>query len=353
VYIHLGWVTPRTKDESREHGNALMHSKVLLAEGAQGCRLWVGSHNLTARALGGANLEAAVIVEGTMQDQPLADARLHLLHCRDTAELFDPKRIPEYKAIQERRAQPPPGLSKDPVLVIHATVPADWQPPSAPFRVHLSLVPMLFDNYFDVDRQVRLFLHPPGTIKHGEPIDLSKAYAWAGMQTAVVRTARHRNRGTQGTFQEADLQVIIPNSIAPPLVVGKDEPLPDMTSQILMRFTHQVPPGVEAYPLKTGAAQSFLTSTGEEHLMGEVENSLKSAFMKDSLKDGLLRFQPVKRMGSSLMIQGYTETMKTLGATDSNAYALDYRAVEPKHPIDPFFFMSKALLARTGLFDQE
>jgi hypothetical protein len=153
VYIHLGWVTPRTKDESREHGNALMHSKVLLAEGAQGCRLWVGSHNLTARALGGANLEAAVIVEGTMQDQPLADARLHLLHCRDTAELFDPKRIPEYKAIQERRAQPPPGLSKDPVLVIHATVPADWQPPSAPFRVHLSLVPMLFDNYFDVDRQ--------------------------------------------------------------------------------------------------------------------------------------------------------------------------------------------------------
>ena len=41
-----------------------MHSKVFFARAGEQCRLWTGSHNLTASAMQGVNCEAAVLVEG-------------------------------------------------------------------------------------------------------------------------------------------------------------------------------------------------------------------------------------------------------------------------------------------------
>ncbi|RKT47035.1 hypothetical protein [Thiocapsa rosea] len=81
VFIHLGWVTP---EEKKASGPALMHSKVCLTRASNVRRLWVGSHNLTASAMGGANIEAALLYEASSEDTVIYDAEQHLRECRDS-----------------------------------------------------------------------------------------------------------------------------------------------------------------------------------------------------------------------------------------------------------------------------
>ena len=104
VYVHLGVRTPY---EVRL-GRALMHSKVFLASGGNGCLLWTGSHNLTASAMVGANCEAAIVLQGFADEAPFQAAREHLERCRQEAIRYDPLNPPD-----------PPGGGTA-TLIIHA-----------------------------------------------------------------------------------------------------------------------------------------------------------------------------------------------------------------------------------------
>src|SRR6185436_17212294 len=81
LYVHLGSLTP----VERGVGPGLMHSKIFFAKGGTQCRLWTGSHNLTASATQGVNREAAILIEGSIDEEVLADALKHLYQCRTEA----------------------------------------------------------------------------------------------------------------------------------------------------------------------------------------------------------------------------------------------------------------------------
>jgi hypothetical protein len=56
----------------------LMHSKLIYGESEREAMLWVGSHNLTHSAMGGVNIEAAVVVSGDRAESHFVAAREHL-----------------------------------------------------------------------------------------------------------------------------------------------------------------------------------------------------------------------------------------------------------------------------------
>ena len=121
VYLHLGAQTPVEKGV----GPGLMHSKLFFARTDNRCWLWTGSHNLTASAAQGVNCEAAVLLEGTMDEQPFQEALAHLIKCKGEAVVFDPY-------------HPPPIIPESPAqqtLVIHAECDVALKTP--PWFVHL------------------------------------------------------------------------------------------------------------------------------------------------------------------------------------------------------------------------
>ena len=65
LYVHLGAQTPVEKHV----GRGLMHSKLFFARAGGQCWLWTGSHNLTASATQGVNREAAIVLEGSIDEQ--------------------------------------------------------------------------------------------------------------------------------------------------------------------------------------------------------------------------------------------------------------------------------------------
>lgn len=118
VYLPLGAQTPVEKGV----GPGLMHSKVFLARADNRCWLWTGSHNLTASVAQGVNCEAAVLLEGTMDEQPFQEALAHLNKCKQEAVVFDPY-------------HPPPMPPAEQTLVIHAECYVALKTP--PWFVHL------------------------------------------------------------------------------------------------------------------------------------------------------------------------------------------------------------------------
>lgn len=196
VFIHLGWVTP----EEKKGGPALMHSKVCLTRGGDVKRLWVGSHNLTASAMGGANIEAALVYETSSEDEVIADAEQHLRECRDSAEMYDPNRLGEYKQMQARKA----GLIgiESAVLVLHAEEQAPLK--DLPAVIHVRLPTVDFDSLTKTDTAVHLFLHQPGTLGSSRVImptvrrltgriieDNRTEYHPSGGSACIMRRATH------------------------------------------------------------------------------------------------------------------------------------------------------------------
>jgi hypothetical protein len=119
--------TPKEPDADRGQ----FHSKVVLIEYEGDARcIVVGSHNWTANALQGFNLEAGMIVRCGESDVIVSDTRKHIEACvrgRGT-EVFDPNRMRFYQAVQ-RDLQPTfsgppselfPGFIEDDAVVIHA-----------------------------------------------------------------------------------------------------------------------------------------------------------------------------------------------------------------------------------------
>jgi hypothetical protein len=95
-YVHLGSVF-----DHFEAGNyvGLMHSKLFLASDGTTTKVFCGSHNLTASALLGFNMEAATLIEGPSDDPFFHDVEEHLNDCRDKSS----DELPERDNSQERR----------------------------------------------------------------------------------------------------------------------------------------------------------------------------------------------------------------------------------------------------------
>jgi 8-oxo-dGTP pyrophosphatase MutT (NUDIX family) len=91
----------------------LMHSKVVLAERDNGIKVaFVGSHNWTAPALWGENMEASVRIEGTAKEKFFQHVQDHLAACREGCERFDPARLEEYMRLQWELYTKEPPLRK-------------------------------------------------------------------------------------------------------------------------------------------------------------------------------------------------------------------------------------------------
>lgn len=185
LYLHLGSLTP----VERGVGPGLMHSKVFLARSGDQCKLWTGSHNLTASAMQGVNREAAVLVEGDRNERVFADALTHLNQCRAEAMPFDP-------------LNPPPPLSPEQTLVIHAECHTPLKP--HPWFVHLRPDSTDYDKAMRPPAAVWLYLYDPGTLRPGERRPSAVA-AYSGTLTALNFTERHpRYPGISADWSAAD-----------------------------------------------------------------------------------------------------------------------------------------------------
>ena len=88
-YVHLGTIF-----DHFEAGNyvGLMHSKLFLASDGTTTKVFCGSHNLTANALLGFNMESATLVEGPSGDPFFSDVYAHLKDCKSKSTITLPKR---------------------------------------------------------------------------------------------------------------------------------------------------------------------------------------------------------------------------------------------------------------------
>jgi hypothetical protein len=171
VYVHLGLLTP----VERGLGPGLMHSKVFFAKAGNQCRLWTGSHNLTASAMQGANREAAVLIEGAFEEPLFADALAHLNQCREEAMQFDP-------------LNPPPPQIPEQTLVIHAECHAALK--ATPWYVHLRPANTDYDKEMRPPGAVCLYLYKPGSLQVGRSRPTPTA-VYSGTLTALNFTENH------------------------------------------------------------------------------------------------------------------------------------------------------------------
>ena len=88
-YVHLGTIY-----DHFEVGNyvGLMHSKLFLASDGTTTKVFCGSHNLTANALLGFNIEAATLIEGPSDHPFFSDVSAHLDDCKSKSSKTLPKR---------------------------------------------------------------------------------------------------------------------------------------------------------------------------------------------------------------------------------------------------------------------
>lgn len=344
IYIHLGAVTPV------EHGigRALMHSKIILAVGiASRVKLWVGSHNLTAQALQGGNFEAGLQITASLTDSFVQDAKSHLRECRRTAQLFDPSRMELYRGLQKKRQR---GFGKrEDILVIHAE--AEDHPTQAPFTVHVRLIPTEFDNYFQTDKNAHVYLYPKGALAPGKPVDQDPVQFWVGQITSDVRTDLHpRNRGIEGEFPAADFEVDIPDLNTPPVFVRAGMSGVSPVTQAVLRMDRQSRLGQYVYSVRDAPLLSRArpAGTGErEH--GPLDRDMAGFFTRESkARDRRLIYEPVDHVERNVEIRAYPETMPREADLRTVAprgeYSLVRKEIEPKYPVDPFFFVSKHYL---------
>jgi hypothetical protein len=198
VYVHLGSLTPVERVPRKTGLAALMHSKVFFARNRRHCWLWTGSHNLTATATQGANCEAAVLVDGAIEEPFFKDALDHLNRCKLEAILFDP-------------LNPPPPQSTEPTLVIHAECRTNLK--SAPWFVHLRPTTTRYDDAMRPPAGVCLHLYDQGCLHRGRPRPIAKA-SYSGTLTALNFTETHpQYHGITGDWRGADYVIEMDDGI--------------------------------------------------------------------------------------------------------------------------------------------
>jgi hypothetical protein len=226
LFVHWGALAP----VEIKNGAALMHSKVFYARAGRECWLWTGSHNLTGNATQGGNCEAAVLLHGTVDEQPFVDALQHLLACRNEATLYDPDSPPLGRA------------QKTDILVIHAEANTLPPPGSLPWRIHLCLNSAEFDELLTAPADVRLFLYPSGTLIRGWQ-NATPSAAYSGSLTGQNLTAqnpRARRAGTPAEWSAANFGIVESGNF---LVMGPvAPPSAAVTTQAVLYVETQIDP---------------------------------------------------------------------------------------------------------------
>ncbi|MFG0331694.1 MAG: hypothetical protein ACF8PN_17550 [Phycisphaerales bacterium] len=347
VYIHLGGRTP----EEPRVGRALMHTKTFLAESDSTCRLWVGSHNLTAMALGGGNFEASIDLTAESDAPVIEDARAHLEACRTTAEPFDPGSMSRYVEIQKRKLPKPEEITKKSLLVIHAE--ALVTPISTPFTAYLLVTPTDYDGFFRIDRSVRLFLHPVGSLTSENGPEVESARLWEGAVTAVVRTEMHpTKRGTAGVFSRADYEIDLPNEVTPPRFQNVGTSTSNPSTQVVVRLVGEMEPGSEIYSTSSRPMYQVEMDADESgEALHPVSRELIHSFTDESVRDGLLIYRRLHGMRGQVRLSGPDTTMPDF-AEEFPPYDIglfdqpEYTVRQPKKPLDAFFYLSKYVMTR-------
>ncbi len=84
-----------------ETSKYLMHSKIFVFEFEQYSEVWIGSHNMTKRAMEGPNKESSVILRLDNNDKELKNILDYLEKIKKESELFDVQKIDTYKYFQQ------------------------------------------------------------------------------------------------------------------------------------------------------------------------------------------------------------------------------------------------------------
>jgi len=350
VFIHLGWVTPKEKKSS---GSALMHSKVCLTCDANMKHLWVGSHNLTASAMGGANIEAALLYDAPTEDAVITDAEQHLRECRDTAEPFDPKRLKEYKQIQARKA----GIIgfQDTVLVLHA----EEQVPltQLPAVIHVRLSTVEFDSLTKTDTTVHLFLHQPGTLG-SSPVIMPTVRRFVGHIIEDNRTEDHPRGGSASIMRKATHWLELGNI---PVLIAPNSSSTKPLTQAAILLGEEARADEFLYSIKAKRGRAEASSTPERLRVEAVPEELLTFFTPRSIEGTDLLFAPREHIRETGRINVYAGTpiperfMQNIDRTSRNRHAPMVVAHDPQprrrvelnvtresaaHILSPYFFKS-------------
>ena len=228
VRYHRGGLSPQ------EYRNGpRMHSKLIYARRGDTCRLWVGSHNLTRNALIGANIEAALCIEGLYSEQIFRDARSHLDRVFIGA---DPDPGPG-------GTPPPPNPAIETLLHVHAEChePTALQCGNFPMHIELRLDVTDCDSALLPSPITHLYLYAPGDLAPSRWRSANPVAAYVGklmgFNSIVPGTT---TTGTPATWPQTTYT--IDNADGPPVLRKLPTAGHGILSQAMLSFLVQVSP---------------------------------------------------------------------------------------------------------------
>ena len=324
LYVHWGAKSP---EEKKVKGAALMHSKVFYARSGNRCCLWTGSHNLTGNATQGGNCEAAIMLDGTVDEEPFVHAMQHLLACRNEATLYDPTT--------------PPIIATAPVNILAIHAEADGVPSNPlPWYVQLALDSAEFDDLLNLSAQARLFLYPKGALSRGWQ-SVSPIAGYSGSLTGQNRTATNPSNpgaGTAALWTAATFGIAVPGR-GVPVLSAAGLPGPAVATQALLHLNSKADLSEDLFSDKP----KFET----RHIEGEtrysaVDDDMRRFFKNDSIRGESLVHVPYTGKRDVLLLPAdgshdkAVAKIRSLFPEEYNApveYLLpDERRSEKRHP---------------------
>ena len=101
IYLYTSqFRSQKQASEDTITSNYLMHSKVFVFEFEEYSEVWIGSHNMTKRAMEGGNIEASIILKLDNNDAKLKEVLDYLEKIKKECELFDVIKNDTYKYFQ-------------------------------------------------------------------------------------------------------------------------------------------------------------------------------------------------------------------------------------------------------------
>ncbi len=298
IYVHYGGTAPR-EIQATPFNTPLMHSKVIYARNGNECKLWVGSHNLTASATIGMNYEGAMLLTGDADEPQFRDALQHLLHCRSRSLPFHPSMMVEDDDDAERQN----------ILNIHAESEVEIE--QTPCFVHLCLPNSSNDREVNPGDKVILYLYPKGSLKGR--LDPTKAKAvYEGQQTSKDFTQIHPTApGIPAAWQDADYIIEWNDSVYQMLPART--PKADTTTQVVLRFERRNDDIKKDLFLEKKPETKVAIETDESRLTG-IDDDMVQFLRPRRRRDGSLPFKEAVQYGKAVK----------LIAEDANRYQDDH-----------------------------
>jgi hypothetical protein len=261
-------------------GSALMHSKVFYSEAGPKAWLWVGSHNLTARATEGANLEAAMLLTGDPSESPFVQARQHIEACRDESSLC-PFNVPVL----------PDGEPVD-VVVVHAET-EELPDRTVPWHVRLGLRSAEYDWMLSPVADARLHLYRPGNLIRG----WQKATPWVsyhGTLTGLNLTEIHPDSpGIPASWSDEHYSIIEERQIL--LFSKRASDTAHVVTQAVINIDGPAPSS-EAF-LST-RPKAVAEENRDDRLLEPIDPDMSRFFSKPSVRSGKLFYELRRRGGT-------------------------------------------------------